>query len=139
MQPCTHSAARSPGPFARLRDLEILGQQYQGHQAALEAARGRLGDDDGRVRLAAAKVLGGDEERDAIDGMLSRFDDLPREVRIAALERDEKEASAALADPALYQDFARAKPLIERQRAAKEELEGLYAAWEAAQQRLAAL
>jgi ATP-binding cassette subfamily F protein 3 len=61
------------------------------------------------------------------------------EARIAALERDEKEASAALADPALYEDFARAKPLIERQRVAKDELERRYAEWEAAQEELAAL
>jgi ATP-binding cassette, subfamily F, member 3 len=60
------------------------------------------------------------------------------EARIATVEKDEKEASAALADPALYQDFARAKPYIDRQRAAKEELEELYAAWEAAQGKLAA-
>ena len=60
------------------------------------------------------------------------------EARIALLEKDEKDASAALADPALYQDFARAKPFIDRQRAAKEELEELYAAWEAAQERLGA-
>jgi ATP-binding cassette subfamily F protein 3 len=44
--------------------------------------------------------------------------------------------TGALADPALYQDFARAKPLIERQRAAKDELERFYAAWEEAQGRL---
>jgi ATP-binding cassette subfamily F protein 3 len=61
------------------------------------------------------------------------------EARVAEVERDEREATAALADPALYQDFARAKPLIDRQRAAKAELESLYAAWEAAQERLAAL
>jgi ATP-binding cassette subfamily F protein 3 len=61
------------------------------------------------------------------------------EARIDALEREEREATAALADPALYADFARAKPLIDRQRAAKEELADLYAGWEAAQERLAAL
>ena len=58
------------------------------------------------------------------------------EARIAALEAEEREVTGALADPALYQDFARAKPLIERQRAAKDELERLYAAWEAAHGRL---
>jgi ATP-binding cassette subfamily F protein 3 len=61
------------------------------------------------------------------------------EARIEALEREEKEATAALADPALYEDFARAKPVMERQRAAKDELERRYAEWEAAQERLAAL
>jgi ATP-binding cassette subfamily F protein 3 len=61
------------------------------------------------------------------------------EARIATLEAEEREATAALADPALYEDFARAKPLIDRQRAAKEELEARYAEWESAQERLAAL
>jgi ATP-binding cassette subfamily F protein 3 len=61
------------------------------------------------------------------------------EARIANLEAEEREATAALADPALYEDFARAKPFIDRQRAAKDELEKLYAAWEAAQEKLQAL
>jgi ATP-binding cassette subfamily F protein 3 len=61
------------------------------------------------------------------------------EQRIGELERDEREATAALADPALYQDFARAKPLIERRHAATSELERLYAEWEGAQERLAGL
>ena len=45
--------------------------------------------------------------------------------------RTEREATEALADPALYQDFARAKPFIERQHAAKAELEALCAEWAA--------
>jgi ATP-binding cassette, subfamily F, member 3 len=61
------------------------------------------------------------------------------EARIAELEQDERDATAALADPALYQDFARAKPLIERQHAAKEELARLYAEWETASEALAAV
>ena len=61
------------------------------------------------------------------------------EARIEVLEGEEREATAALADPALYQDFARAKPLIDRQRAAKDELATRYAEWESAQERLAAL
>jgi ATP-binding cassette subfamily F protein 3 len=61
------------------------------------------------------------------------------EARIATLEADEKAATAALADPALYEDFARAKPFIEKQAAAKAELEKLYAEWESAQEKLAAL
>ena len=42
-------------------------------------------------------------------------------------------------DPALYEDYARAKPVMDRQRAAKDELAGLYSDWESAQQRLAAI
>ena len=61
------------------------------------------------------------------------------EARIEELEQEERAATEALADPALYQDFGRAKPLIERQHAAKEELAGLYAEWEAAQEELAGL
>jgi ATP-binding cassette subfamily F protein 3 len=53
------------------------------------------------------------------------------EARIAELERVQKEAEAALADPALYSDFARARPHVEALAAAKGELEGLYVEWEA--------
>ncbi|HEX9399101.1 MAG TPA: ABC-F family ATP-binding cassette domain-containing protein [Anaeromyxobacter sp.] len=61
------------------------------------------------------------------------------EARIEELEREEREATAALSDPALYADFARAKPVIDRQRLAKDELSARYAEWESAQERLAAL
>jgi ATP-binding cassette subfamily F protein 3 len=58
------------------------------------------------------------------------------EARIAEREAEERETTAALADPALYEDFARARPFIERQAAARAALEKLYAEWEAAQRRL---
>ncbi len=58
------------------------------------------------------------------------------EARIAELEAEERETTAALADPALYQDFARARPFIERQAAARDELESILAEWEEAQRRL---
>jgi ATP-binding cassette subfamily F protein 3 len=98
-------------------------------------------------RVSGAPLSDKDRRRAEAEARNTRYrlekplrDEIARlEARIAALEADEKEASSALADPALYQDFARAKPLIERQRAAKEELEELYAAWEAAQEKLAAL
>ncbi|HVO21891.1 MAG TPA: ABC-F family ATP-binding cassette domain-containing protein [Anaeromyxobacter sp.] len=61
------------------------------------------------------------------------------EARIGELEAEERESTASLADPALYQDFARARPLIERQAAARAELERRYAEWEAAQRRLEAM
>jgi ATP-binding cassette, subfamily F, member 3 len=59
------------------------------------------------------------------------------EARIAALEAEQKEREAALADPALYDDFARAKPLMDAHREGKETLEALYAQWERAQEKLA--
>jgi ATP-binding cassette subfamily F protein 3 len=57
-------------------------------------------------------------------------------ICIAACEAEEKETTAVLADPALYDDFAKAKPFIERQAAARSELARLYEEWEAAQRRL---
>jgi len=61
------------------------------------------------------------------------------EARIEACEAEEREMSGALSDPALYQDFARVRPLIERQAAARAELGRLYPEWEEAQRRLEAL
>ncbi|MFL5299377.1 MAG: ATP-binding cassette domain-containing protein, partial [Anaeromyxobacteraceae bacterium] len=61
------------------------------------------------------------------------------EARIAELERVQKEAEAVLADPALYSDFARARPHVDALAAAKKELEGLYAEWEAKQGELESL
>ena len=52
------------------------------------------------------------------------------EARIAALEAEAKAAEEALGDPALYQDFARARPFIEKKAAAEAELGGLYKDWE---------
>jgi ATP-binding cassette subfamily F protein 3 len=59
--------------------------------------------------------------RDALAGV---------EARIAALEGEAREAEAALADPAVYQDFARARPLLERKAAAARELGERYGEWE---------
>jgi ATP-binding cassette subfamily F protein 3 len=58
------------------------------------------------------------------------------EARIEVVEKQAKESEAALADPALYNDFARAKPIVEAHQAAKSELEELYAQWEQGQQQL---
>jgi ATP-binding cassette subfamily F protein 3 len=61
------------------------------------------------------------------------------EARIAELEAAQRAAEAALADPALYEDFARARPHVEALAAAKEELARLYPEWEARQAELEAL
>lgn len=60
------------------------------------------------------------------------------EGRIEELETTVAELAEQLADPAIYEDFERVKPLTEAHRAGKEELEQLYAQWEAAQERLEA-
>jgi len=58
------------------------------------------------------------------------------EARIAVLEAEDKTAQAALADPDLYQDYARAKPHMDTHQRATRELERLYARWEELQQSL---
>ncbi len=95
------------------------------------------GADDGRGS-------GRDRKRSEAEARNARYrlerpirDEIARlEAEIELREGEEREATAALADPALYQDFGRAKPHIDRQRAAREALEGLYAAWEAAHAKL---
>jgi ATP-binding cassette subfamily F protein 3 len=58
------------------------------------------------------------------------------EERIEALERSKKSAEAALSDPALYQDFARARPHLEALAEADAELPDLYREWERKQEEL---
>jgi len=58
------------------------------------------------------------------------------EARIAELERQKAGAEAALADAALYQDFARARPHLEARAAAEADLPDLYARWEERQRAL---
>jgi ATP-binding cassette subfamily F protein 3 len=123
------------------------------HRESLAAEAGSSGDAPLSPRGAGGEgqAEGGGSEKDRrraeADARNARYrlekplrDEIARlEARIEALEREEKETTAALADPALYEDFAKAKPVMDRQRAAKDELAGLYAAWETAQERLAAI
>jgi ATP-binding cassette subfamily F protein 3 len=116
------------------RQLAAGGPSGDGPAAPQPGRGDRPGDDRLRRRAEAearnARYRLEKPLRDEIDGL---------ETRVDALEREEREAAAALADPALYADFARARPLIDRQRAAREELARLYALWEEAQERLAAI
>ncbi len=52
------------------------------------------------------------------------------EDRIADLEAVQRQATEALADPAIYEDFSRARPHVEARQRAEAELERLYAEWE---------
>ena len=87
--------------------------------------RGARGNDRERRRLEAeARNVRYARERpirDVIAGL---------EARIESLEREEREAAAALADPSVYQDFARARPHVDAQARARAELDRLYAEWE---------
>jgi ATP-binding cassette subfamily F protein 3 len=122
------------------------------HQKSLAAQAASNGDPAVSPRSAGGegRAEGGASEKDRkraeAEARNARYrlekplrDEIARlEARIEALEREEREATAALADPALYADFAKAKPIVERQRAAKAELSRLYGEWEAAQEKLAA-
>jgi len=110
-------------------------------EAATAGERARAGDkaapaaltEKDRKRLEAEAR----QRRSAVEGPIKK--EISRiEERIAKLEAEQKECEAQLADPALYNDFARAKPLMDKHRDGKEALEALYMEWEAAQEKLAA-
>jgi ATP-binding cassette, subfamily F, member 3 len=120
------------------------------HQRQLEeAARAAGGAPAGGDGAARPEPAGSerDRKRAEAEARNARYrrerplrDELQRlEARIATLEATAKEAEAALADPALYQDFARARPHIERKAAAEAELATLYVSWESAAAALEAL
>jgi ATP-binding cassette subfamily F protein 3 len=115
------------------------------HQQQLEAAAEEEGaaSDPGRsevpgpLRPAERRRVEAEERNARARREKPLRDEIARlEGRVAQLEAEERETTTALADPALYQDFERARPLIERQAAARKELETLYAAWERAQRQL---
>jgi ATP-binding cassette subfamily F protein 3 len=109
------------------------------HQRQL--AEAALAADEAGTAQAGTASRDGERERrrDEAEARNARYrrdkpirDEIARlEARIAELEAEERAATQALSDPATYQDFARARPLLETQRRAREELEGLYARWEA--------
>jgi len=76
------------------------------------------------------------QRRSAVEGPIKK-EIAKLEEQIAKVEAEQKEREAQLADPVLYNDFARAKPLMDAHREGKEALEDLYARWEAAQEKLA--
>jgi ATP-binding cassette subfamily F protein 3 len=77
------------------------------------------------------------QRRSRVEGPL-RKEVMALEAKIAALEDEQRARGALLADPALYNDFSRAKPIMDAHRAAAAELEVLYSQWEERQARLAA-
>jgi ATP-binding cassette subfamily F protein 3 len=117
---------------------------HQRQLAAAAEAQGGGSDSGATGGADAARGSDRDRKRSEAEARNTRYrqerpvrEEIARlEAEIELREREEREASAALADPALYQDFARAKPHIDRQRAARDALEQLYAAWEAAHGKL---
>ncbi len=133
-------------PFpGNLDDWLYHQQQLEEAAEAVGSARAQQGGGvEGREDGDAAALRSPDRRRAEAEARNARGrrekpvrDEIARiEARIADREAEEKETTAALADPALYEDFARARPFIERQAAARAELEKLYAEWEDAQRRL---
>ncbi|HET6439779.1 MAG TPA: ABC-F family ATP-binding cassette domain-containing protein [Anaeromyxobacter sp.] len=114
------------------------------HEEQLNAARPADAPDEGPTDAEPAPLRQADRRRaqaEARNARLRRERPLREEIerleaRIAELEAEERDTTAALADPGLYQDFSRARPLIERQAGARDELARRYAEWEQAQRRL---
>jgi ATP-binding cassette subfamily F protein 3 len=108
------------------------------HQRQLEEAAGATADAGGRGGASPSGEPGRERKRAEAEARNERYrrekplrDALARvEARIAGLEAEARQAREAMADPAIYQDFARARPLIEKKAAAERELTGLYGEWE---------
>jgi ATP-binding cassette subfamily F protein 3 len=121
----TSPAPPSPRPGERGPGRGGAAQDDAAREGITERERRRLEAESRNARLARERPV-----RDAIARI---------EARIAELEAAQKAAEGALADPALYQDFVRARPHIDALAAARAELERLYGEWEARQHELAAL
>ncbi|HZI10311.1 MAG TPA: ABC-F family ATP-binding cassette domain-containing protein, partial [Myxococcus sp.] len=100
---------------------DYLYHQQQLRQAAEEAAAvaagrdakastGPLTEKDRKRMEAEAR-----QRRSVVEGPIKK-EIAKLEERISALEAEQKEREAQLADPALYNDFARAKPLMDTHR-----------------------
>jgi ATP-binding cassette subfamily F protein 3 len=98
--------------------------------AGREAAGGRAAEKARRHAEAQARNARSARER-PIREEIGRI-----ERRIAELELESTDLQTRLADPGLYQDFTKARPLVERQQAVRAELEGLYGRWAAENERL---
>jgi ATP-binding cassette subfamily F protein 3 len=126
--------------------------EWHQRQVAGEDGAGRPGPGPNGAATASASGAGGalsEKERrrmeaESRNARLQRERPLRQEIarleaEIAEFEKRQREAEAALADPALYTDFARARPHVDVLAAAKAALPPLYEQWEEAQQRLETL
>ncbi|TSC24689.1 ABC-F family ATP-binding cassette domain-containing protein [Corallococcus sp. Z5C101001] len=120
---------------------------YHQEQARLAAEGAESGVSNGKGAAAGSGPVSEKERkrleaearqrRSVVEGPIKK-EIAKLEERIAKVEAEQKDREGQLADPVLYNDFARAKPLMDAHRAGKEELEDLYARWELAQEKLAA-
>ena len=111
---------------------------YHQRQLAEAAAQGGAGTPAGGAEAAGAGANDRNRRRAEAEARNERYrrekpirEAIARlEARIAELEDAKKGAEQALADPALYQDFPRARPHLAALAEANEELPGLYEEWE---------
>ncbi len=75
--------------------------------------------------------------RSAVEGPIKK-EIAALEQKISALEAEQKARETQLADAGFYNDFPKAKPVMDAHREGAQALEALYAQWESAQERLAA-
>ena len=119
---------------------------YLYHLAQEEAAAGvQLAKEEGKA-VAAGESQKERRRREAQEREVANVklrpvkDEIGRlEARIAEIEKEQQGIEPQLADPALYNDFARAKPLMDAYQVNKSKLEELYARWEHQQEALAAI
>ncbi|MFY0568002.1 ABC-F family ATP-binding cassette domain-containing protein [Archangium lansingense] len=102
-----------------------------GDKPSEKASTAGLSEKDRKRMEAEAR-----QKRSAVEGPIKK-EIAKLEEAISKLEAAQKERETQLADPVLYNDFAKAKPLMDTHREGKEQLEQLYAQWEAAQEKLA--
>jgi ATP-binding cassette subfamily F protein 3 len=117
---------------AYLYHLEQIGTPMGGVSASASAASTPAPENDRTRRQREAR------ERDALAAKVRpiKQEIATLEQRIAGLEEEKKQIEPQLADPALYNDYARARPLLTRFDEIKDKLEELYARWEHQQELL---
>jgi ATP-binding cassette subfamily F protein 3 len=119
---------------AYLYHLEQIGQPMGAPADAAPAPQKIVESDKDRRRREAREREARSQKTRPVKEAIAKT-----EARVAQLEKEKATLEPQLADPALYGDFAKARPLTERFERIRVELDQLYAAWEKLQEELAAL
>lgn len=126
-----HTLLAYPGNLDDYLYRQQLLQQGPGAEAGAPERAAKPGGEKERKRLEAEAR----QRRSAREGPL-RKEIAQLEGQISQQEAAQKASEVQLADPALYEDFARAKPLMDAHREGEAQLAALYERWEAAQAKL---
>ncbi len=117
--------------------------EYLHHLAQLAPVEGSLSAGDGQVSARESERDRRRREAEAREALAAVIRPIKKELadleaRIAELEAQQREIEPQLADPTVYQDFARARPLTEAYQRNKAELDSLVDRWSEIQARLEA-